>query len=90
MKILIKYLHCGWVRTDRDSMDLRVTKLNDIVEKIIPVFKKYSIIGVKSQDFADWSGVAELMLEKMHLTKEGLEQIRHIKAGMNRGRNTLC
>jgi hypothetical protein len=27
-----------------------------------------------------------MMKDKKHLTKEGLEQIREIKAGMNRGR----
>ena len=30
--------------------------------------------------------VAELMKEKKHLTGEGLEEIKKIKAGMNTGR----
>ena len=64
----------------------RVTKFDDIVNKIIPFFKKYPILGVKALDFADFCKAAELMKNKAHLTKDGLEKIRKIKAGMNRGR----
>ena len=84
--MIIIYLGCGYVIKDRDSYNFRVTKHDDIVEKIIPYFKKYKIHGVKSLDFADFSLVAELMKQKKHLTAEGLYQIRKIKAGMNRGR----
>jgi hypothetical protein len=38
---------------------------------------------VKAQDFKDFCKVADLMKEKKHLTEEGLEQIKLIKAGMN-------
>ena len=37
-------------------------------------------------DLADFCQVAEMMKVKKHITLEGLEQIRKIKAGMNRGR----
>ena len=43
--------------------------------------------GVKYEDFKDFCLVAEMMKENKHLTSEGLEQIRKIKVGMNRGRN---
>lgn len=43
-------------------------------------------MGVKSLDFNDFCQVADIMKEKKHFTKEGLEQIRKIKAGMNKGR----
>jgi hypothetical protein len=38
-------------------------------------------------DYLDFVKVIELMKEKEHLTEEGLNQIRKIKAGMNRGRS---
>ena len=59
----------------------------DLTEKIIPFFKKYPILGNKAQDFSDWCKVAILMQNQIHLTKEGLEQIRKIKSGMNTGRD---
>ena len=86
LKMIIIYLGCGYVIKDRDSYNFRVTKHDDMVEKIIPYFKKYKIHGVKSLDFSDFSLVAELMKQKKHLTAEGLDQILKIKAGMNRGR----
>jgi hypothetical protein len=49
-------------------------------------FQKYPLQGVKSKDFKDFCKVAELMENKAHLTAEGLDQIRQIKAGMNTGR----
>ena len=41
---------------------------------------------MKALDFADFCLAAELMKDNKHLTLEGLEQIRKIKAGMNTGR----
>ena len=48
--------------------------------------QNFPIQGVKCLDYLDWCKVAELMKYKAHLTQEGLDQIRKIKAGMNRGR----
>ena len=86
LKLLIEYLDCGNIYKNGDAFDFRVSKLSDILNKIIPFFKKYPILGVKALDFADFCKAAELMKNKAHLTKDGLEQIRKIKAGMNRGR----
>lgn len=56
------------------------------MECLIPFFDKYQIIGVKYEDYLDFKKVAQLMEKKAHLTIEGLEDIRRIKAKMNRGR----
>jgi hypothetical protein len=47
---------------------------------------KYPLYGDKTKDFEDFKLVAEIMKSKGHLTVEGLEQIRNLKAGMNTGR----
>ena len=86
MRSLIKYLDCGNIYQKEQIFDFRVRKFQDIVKKIIPFLKNYPIVGVKALDFADWCKVAELMKEKKHLTAEGLEDIKQIKAGMNTGR----
>ena len=86
MRNLVKYFDCGNIFKNRNAFDFKVTKTYDIVNKIIPFFKEYPILGVKTLDFADFCQVAELMKYKAHLTKEGLEQIKKIKAGMNTGR----
>ena len=43
-------------------------------------------IGVKFKDFDDFKRGSLLMKNKAHLTPEGLEEIRKIKMGMNKGR----
>ena len=88
MKSLIGFFGCGRVATRSNAMavDFIVTKFEDLTDKVIPIFKKYSVIGVKSKDFADWCQAADLIKNKAHLTAEGLDQIRKIKAGMNKGR----
>ena len=86
-----EFLNCGHDYQIGEAFDYRVRKFDDIDNKIIPFFSKHPIYGVKALDFADWCRAAELMKSKKHLTVDGLEEIRNIKAGMNRGRklNTL-
>lgn len=86
MKGLINYFGCGNVYNKQNSVEFVVTKFKDITEIIIPFFDKYPIVGVKAKDFEDFKRVAELMKNKANLTPEGLETIRLIKMGMNRGR----
>ena len=87
IKKFIDYFSCGRVENFKnDVVNFKVTKFEDIVNKIIPFFKKHSIKGVKSEDFKDFCLVADMMKEKKHLTTEGLNQIKLIKAGMNKGR----
>jgi len=68
------------------AVDFQVTKIADIIEKIIPFFDKYPILGEKAKDFEDFKRVALMIQSGEHLTLNGLEQIRPIKARMNTGR----
>jgi group I intron endonuclease len=88
MNYLVSYFDCGKVRKrpNQLAVDYIVTKIEDLTEKVIPFFEKYPIIGVKALDFQDFCKAAELMKTKAHLRASGLEQIRKLKAGMNRGR----
>lgn len=72
--------------SNKDAVRFDVTKYSDLTEKIIPFFNKYPIYGVKAKDFEDFKKVALLMGSRAHLTKEGLEQIKELKLGMNRTR----
>ena len=89
MKSLIKFLNCGYltVNKSRNSCVYRVSNLFDITEKIIPLFKSYPVYGEKSKDFYDFCKVWEIIKLKKHLTKEGLDEIKKIKQGMNTGRS---
>ena len=64
-------------------LDFLITGLADITKHLIPFFQSYPLEGAKKEDFEDFVKVGELMKSKAHLNKEGLEQIRLIKSGMN-------
>ena len=63
-----------------------LVKLALITEKIIPLFQKYPVYGIKSYNFLYFCKIAELMNNKDHLTQKGLNKIIKIKAGMNKNR----
>lgn len=90
LKSFIGVLECGYYNKSSgyDHGIFAVTKFEDIINKIIPFFDGYPLIGAKRQDFLDFCKVAELMKGKAHLTPEGLEEIFRIKAGMNTGRDS--
>jgi len=64
----------------------RVSKRSDLTEKILPFFLKYPILGIKALDFKDFCFISELIKNKGHSSKEGLDQILRIKVNMNSGR----
>lgn len=77
---------CGNSYNNRNAVEFRVRSFSDIEKIIIPFFFKYRLQGVKSKDFADFCKAVEIMKVKGHLTSEGLNEIRKLKSGMNRGR----
>jgi hypothetical protein len=89
MTSLITYFGCGIIEKDPRGPYLcySVYKFSENYEKIIPFFKMHKIVGIKSEDFADWCKVAEMIEAKDHLTSSGLDKIRNIKSGMNKGRS---
>jgi hypothetical protein len=80
-------LNCGVVSNNsNNAVILTISRFKDIYNKIIPLFNKYNIKGVKSLDFQDFCKIAKLVNEKAHLTLAGLKEIRKIKFNMNKGR----
>jgi predicted methyltransferase len=83
-----KVLGCGNIikYSTKNIIVLSISKFKDTYYKMIPLFNKYKIEGIKFIDFQDFCKVAELINKKDHLTKEGFENIRKIKLSMNRNR----
>ena len=79
MENIVNYLECGYLSVRGDIIDYHVTKFSDIIEKIIPFFDKYLILGVKQKDFESFKSVASIIQDKKHLTEEGLLKIKEIK-----------
>lgn len=88
LRSFISLLGGGFVKERANISEFRLVKLSLITNKLVPFFYEYPIIGNKHQDFLDFCKIAELMNNNAHKTTEGLELIRLIKSGMNRGRNS--
>lgn len=63
----------------RPHYKYKVSSLKDITTKIIPFFTKYPLQAKKKYSFALFSKVAELMLQKRHLTTNGINEIKILK-----------
>ena len=89
MKNLIKFFDCGNTYINRETVDYVVRDFFSIKNKIIPFFVKHTIQGVKFKDFQSFCKVAAMMDNQEHLTLNGLNIIRNIKAGMNKRSTSL-
>ncbi|KAF3930962.1 hypothetical protein ABW19_dt0200586 [Dactylella cylindrospora] len=85
---LTKFLGCGKIYPSRNAFDYRVNKFSDLIEIIIPFFEKNSIVGDKLLDFVYFTRVADLIKNKAHLTKSGLEEIKGITKNSSRDSTT--
>lgn len=61
MKSLVDYLDCGNINVNGTVVEYTVTKFSDLTHKVIPFFQKYSIQGIKHQDFLDFVSALELV-----------------------------
>ena len=48
LRSFIKYLDCGRISKSGKAIDYQVSRFSYVENKIIPFFKKYKILGVKS------------------------------------------
>ena len=66
-------------------IEFRVSTLNDINNIIISHFDNYPLITKKSSDYFLFKQAYLLLINKEHLTPEGLRKIIAIKASINNG-----
>jgi hypothetical protein len=91
MEKIVEYFGSGKIYKygGKSAVSLTILDFTDITNIIVPFFNKNPIIGVKLYDYLDWSKIHSLMINRSHLTVEGINSIRKIKLGMNTGRNFL-
>ena len=70
----------------KSAVSFTIVNFLDISSKIIPLINKHPIVGVKFYDYLDWCKIHNLMVNRFHLTVEGINSIREIKLAMNTGR----
>ena len=79
---------CGYIKenhpgSNRDhTMVYVVRNQQDLIEKVVPFFRKYTIVSPKQIDFEKFANVVEMVGRKEHLSKEGLSKILDIAFSM--------
>ena len=81
------FFGCGVVRVNHgDRMAYRVRNIEHLKERIVPFFERHSLRSKKQIDFLRFRRVLLMINRKEHLTPEGIERIKKVAEGMNRGR----
>ena len=80
------YFGCGVVRGNHgDRMAYRVRSKKHLLERIVPFFVEHPLKTKKNVDFQKFRRILLMMEKGVHLTGEGIEEIRAIAKQMNRG-----
>lgn len=89
MQEIVEYWGSGKIYkyAGKSAVSLTIVNFKDITDIIIPFLNENPIIGVKLYDYFDWCKIHSLMINRSHLTVQGIDSIRIIKSGMNRGRD---
>jgi hypothetical protein len=88
LRAIREFFGCGVVRTNHgDRWAFRVRGRKDLTRHIVPFFVMHPLKSEKRVDFEKFSRVLRVMEAGDHLTNAGVEGIRQIAAGMNRGRS---
>ncbi len=84
---LKQFFGCGVVRRNHaERMAYRVRSVQHLRERIVPFFEQHPLKTKKHLDFLKFRRILLLMERGMHLTAEGIEQIKTIASQMNTGR----
>lgn len=89
MEKIVEYFGSGKIYKygGKSAVSLTIVDFTDITNIIVPFLNKNPIIGIKLYDYLDWCKIHSLMINRSHLTVEGINSIRKIKSGMNIGRS---
>ena len=61
-----------------------VRSIKDLYEKIVPFFRKNSLLTAKKKDFQIFAGIVEMMIDEKHLSDKGMKIIAKRIEKMNR------
>ncbi len=80
---ILNYERYGW----RPHVKFAVKNHHEIIEKIIPFFKKHKLQGIKGKSFEDFCTIAAVVKGRQNVSRlndEELETVRKLKFGMNK------
>ncbi len=79
-------LGCGTIRYRKDGICyFEVTDLRQIIERVVPFFRRFPLLSKKRFDFEALAEIARMMESGEHLTHQRLRKIIRIRKPMNNG-----
>ena len=87
LALMKQHLGCGRLQARRDGVWYYiVTNPQSIQERIIPFFERFGFLSAKSKrNFSLFKQIAQLVFDKKHLTRAGLEEIARVRELLNEG-----
>lgn len=81
-------LGCGRLQARNDGVCYYVvSNPRSITERVIPFFERFSFLSQrKKKNFSIFKMITKLVMEKKHLTQEGLQEIVQLREQLNEGR----
>ena len=72
LKSFVDFFNCGYVANYKNRLicEFIVTKIDHIIEHIIPFFEKHPILGSKYLNYLDFNSAAKIIIHKEHLNPE--------------------
>lgn len=82
-------LKCGYITHNlkEDKVNFVISDQSALLEVLIPLFDSFQLNTTKYLDYLAFREVVFMRSTKTHLTDEGKEQIRELKASMNKNRS---
>ena len=79
-KLFKNYLGCGKIRYRKDGICyFDVRKTEDLVNIVVPFFKRFPLLSKKDDTFKIFCEALEIVKNKKHLTKSGMENILELR-----------
>lgn len=69
----------------KDTLHYRIASLHDLIHIVLPHFDKYPLNTQKRADFILFKEIILLMINKEHLTMEGIQKIVNFRSSINLG-----
>lgn len=85
LNLFQQILGCGTIRPDRSDKTFKyeTRNLSDLIESVIPFFKRFPLKSSKSRDFMLFAEVCSLIRQKKHQEKSELKRIIQLATQMN-------
>lgn len=85
LNLFLQYFKCGSLRPNRgdNTVKFEIRSLKNLLEVVIPHFRKYPLLSSKGKDFEKFVTICNLLSRNKHLTREGFIEIVDLAFGMN-------